>query len=131
VFLACPPREPVGAQLFPYQMSLDRFGSILNLFSSHDRVRERVADLTPALAATGAAHVVRQPAPRVEIERAARTAYADFEIATEDIGTDAHTAMHGSRVGYLVGRWLAGADFNAMLAQIGRRLFPVPKGDHG
>lgn len=144
VFLACPhlhgPSTPrpgeslrasVDAKTFASQMALGRFGSVLNLFSSRDTVQTRLAQMVQGPAGARVVDFVPQLAGRVGVDQAVRTAYADFEIATEDTGTAAHTAMHGSRVGYLVGRWLAGGDFAAMLGQIGRRLFPVPKGDHG
>jgi hypothetical protein len=68
---------------------------------------------------------------RTEQDSAAQGLYEDWRIPTSDQDTSAHTAMHGLRMGYLVGRWLAGESFRSVIDSFAARVLPVPRGDFG
>ncbi len=132
VFMACPHfvaragfRGP-----FPYRLDAGRFGSILNLSSPNDTVQDSIAERLPGL--LGPDWLEGAPeAHRTEQDPDAAPLYQSWEIPTEDSGVAAHTAMHGSLIGYLAGLWLAGNESFRTITKRNAGYLPVPSGDHG
>jgi hypothetical protein len=133
VFLACPHfvgRNNRGPVLH-HRLAPARFQQILNLYSTGDTVQTTIAQGVIGPFGAHPSDFVPAVANRTEQDAAARRLYEDWSIPTADRGTAAHTAMHGMRVGYLIGRWLAGDNFQNIVNTFGSRLLPVPLGDFG
>jgi len=126
VFLACPhvPFEDLVYKKIYYRPAPERLGAILNLYSILDSVQGKWAELV-----TG--HFMPVTMSRIDPDEASRHLYQDHEIATLDDGVSSHSAMHGARVGWLVGRWLAAGGQFARVLKGHSKLLPVPRGDTG
>lgn len=132
VFLACPHFEGVGLGFkgkYPYQLNLDRFGGILNLYSEEDSVQIDVASVLPSVLGGGLFEWA-PTAYRTDPDPDAQAIYDDWSIPTEDSGTNAHTAMHGASLGYLSGLWIGDPDYFKKVIQ-NTDLLPVPYRDYG
>jgi len=146
VFLACPhfweehyefeqpetwqERLDVGKQMsakqiskkFRYQVAPGRFGQILNLYSSRDKVQIELSEKLSGtyVPLTGGflqnlgklfrtLDVFERPqGTRTDEEPGAVGLYENLEVSVaEDCsGTEAHSALHGAVVGKAIGRWL-------------------------
>jgi hypothetical protein len=134
VFLACPHfAAQVGRETrYPYKLSPDRFGQILNLYSELDTVQTKFAEKFPGRLGYRLIDHYPPTSNRVEQDPDVKHVYEDHEIPTTDVGVDAHAAVHGQSVGYLVGVWLASnRKFSYAIGQFGRQRLPVPGKDFG
>lgn len=135
VFLACPHFVAQGhrGDHFPYRIDPDRFGEVLNLSSPDDTVQVGYADAVPGPAGMRASDFLPPEAHREDPDPEAAFVYRDHRVPTEDLGTRAHTAVHGEVIGYLAGGWLAsGVDFGAVMdGALEDGILPVPRGDFG
>lgn len=131
VFLACPHFTSAVTAVIPYRLDPRRFGAVANLYSERDSVQVAIAQALPAMY-FGGRHEMAVDSRRTDPDPAAARVYENFAIPTEDEGTGAHSALHGGVLGLLTGYWLGGGQsFAQILAQFGRKLLPVPRGDHG
>lgn len=138
VFLACPHfvAQSGNQQVFPYRLSPNRFGKILNLFSEADTVQTTLAEAFRGPFGYHVSDYLPTGAHRWDQDPTARAKYEDCKIPTVDQGTKAHTAMHGLVTGILAGFWLnCNRDVQFALRELGKTitsgLFPVPQGDYG
>jgi len=133
VFLACPHFAGKNDRGFVlhHRLAPARFRKILNLYSMGDTVQTKIAQGVAGPFGANPNDFVPAVAHRIEQDGIARHLYEDCAIRTLDQGTAAHTAMHGMRVGYLTGRWLAGENLQQILHRAGSTSLPVPRGDFG
>lgn len=132
-FLACPhlaSRSPAPI-VYHHRLAPQRFEKILNLSSETDSVQVGIAETF--LGPFGSNLMDYNPpyGHRVDPDPLTTRLYENATVATLDEGSAAHTAMHGQRVGYLVGRWLAGESIAPILRALSSKLLPVPHGDFG
>jgi len=136
VFLACPHfRLLFGRrEVFPYRLDPARFGWVLNVFSPQDSVQVDIAQGWPG-PPEGAEQVLGVlHAARSEQDPTAQNIYRNYEVPTEDQGVRAHSALHGWRMGALVGFWLGCEErqFDEPYREaFANGIFPIPAGDHG
>jgi hypothetical protein len=133
VFLGCPHfigRGPKGP-VFHHRLSSARFQQILNLYSVADVVQVKIAGGVAGPFGAEPNDYVPTEAHRTEQDPVAQRIYENWSIRTIDQGTAAHTAMHGVRVGYLTGRWLAGETFRNIVNTVRSQFLPVPHNDFG
>jgi len=132
VFLACPHFEGADGRTYAYQLAPERLGVILNLYSESDTVQTQLAEKITGLPGPRPVDWIPPRSYRIDQDPGARRGYENSRIPTRDTGVKAHAAMHGSAVGYPVGRWLGGgSNFETILQKFGPRLLPVPTGDDG
>lgn len=136
VFLACPHfmAERGGRQLFPCRLNPARFGRIINVFSPFDSVQVNIAQNMPGPPENTDMIMGFLHAARHEQDPAAKDRYLDYEVPTEDRGVRAHSAMHGWRIGALIGFWLScqESQFDEPYREaFGNGIFPIAAGDFG
>jgi hypothetical protein len=132
VFLGVPHFMGVDGRTFTYRLDPRRFSGVLNLYSERDSVQRTIAE--KIFGPPGARMSDWMPVKAHHVDRDPRAAavYRNCEVPTLEAGMDAHAAMHGAAVGYLVGYWLGGREtLQAILDRLRPRLFPVRRGDHG
>lgn len=134
VFLACPHffAEAADRLTLTYRLDPHRFGSILNLYSSKDTVQVGFADAITGPPGARFADWSPPTAARYDMDPDTEHLYEDVDFPTEAEGTRAHTVMHGSLVGGLVGMWLnSSGTFNSIVSQFDGPLPPVSADDDG
>lgn len=136
VFLACPHfMLKRGAQgSYPYRLDPKRFGDIVNAYSPADSVQVDIAQSLPGPPENPDMVMGVFGAQRTEQDPAAKGRYRNFEVPTADHGVAAHGAVHGARMGGLVGAWLGSPPEELDLRYREARehgLFPIPAGDNG
>ena len=133
---------------YRYRASPQRFGKILNLYSSQDKVQCDVAaiwsgayapqtgnflkDLWHGLS-TGDVYETDRHAEREDSDPEAKGLYENYEVPvwSESECVAVHSAMHGATVAKLAGYWLASkATVPELMAKYGA-LPVVPEGDDG
>jgi hypothetical protein len=134
--LACPHvvvKGPRGAGA-PYGFDTRRCrpGQLFNLYVPEDSVQRKWAQLYP-----GPPEHIGSLLGTEEMfatdQSTAHGSFRNYEIPTEDRGAKAHSAIHGSRVGGLIGLYLGsdGSDFDQLYREFSTDVFPVPEGDCG
>lgn len=136
VFLACPHFMLARGEQrsFPYQLDAMRFGSIVNAYSPEDSVQVDIAQNLPGPPENADMIMGMFSSQRTEQYPAAKGRYRDYSIPTEDRGLRAHSAIHGARMGGLIGAWLGGGKDQLDLRYREARehgMFPIPAGDWG
>lgn len=136
VFLACPHFviERGGRRVFPYRLDPARFGRIINAYSLGDSVQVDIAQNMPGPPESTDMIMGILRAERTEQDPAAQARYLDFEVPTADSGVRAHGAMHGWRMGALIGFWLSCGEgrFDEPYDEARENgIFPIAAGDDG
>lgn len=133
VFLACP--HLTGTAMLrrgnlPYQLDPEVFGRILNLYTRRDSIQTKIAGLFGNPFDFG---VFEGPPEthREDQDQGARHLYQNEEVPVEDSGKRAHSAMHGSSLGFLAGAWITHPDAAENALRSFHDLFPVASGDFG
>ena len=137
VFLLACPHVLVQASRgpeVPYWLETRRClrGEIFNLFSEEDSVQMGWAQAYPG-PPEDLASLFRQPEMFRTDQSTRYKQFRDFAIETMDEDIAAHSALHGSVVGELIGLHL-GSDvdgFWELFEKFERSGFPVPAGDNG
>ena len=132
VFLACPHFKAEGVGFLgttPYKLDPSRFGRILNLYSKHDSVQIDIAKRLPSLWGGGLFEWAPK-AHRCDPDARVQDLYENYQVSTEEVGIDAHKAMHAEEIGYLAGLWIGSPEYFARTIGNTDRL-PVPAGHSG
>lgn len=133
-FLACPHFAAQGHRgaVYTYRLDPRRVGRILNLYTESDDIQTNVAAHFSGPPGARFADWLPPEASRWDTDPAARHLYEDVPVPVNASGQTAHSAMHGSLIGGLVGLWLgSGASFEQVLAGFGGPLPAVSADDLG